>query len=127
MSNKLNGTVPTEGRLNGKITMNRPISISAIVDAVIEKINRKTFITLFADKWDTIEERRHIQVVEVPTVTNKSELRIDITPEQALIFSQKDITFIVGNGNGVVTVECIGQKPANDYEIQIKIEEVSII
>lgn len=127
MSNTLNGTVATEGTIKGTVANNMPISIDAIVKKAIGSINRKTFITLFADKWETIEERRHIQVIDVPTVTSESELRIDITPEQALIFSQKDITFIVGNDNGVVTVECIGQKPTNDYTIQLKITEVNII
>lgn len=124
MSNVLNGTVATEGTIKGAVTMNTPISIDAIVSKALERFNRITDITLFADKWVTVEERRHLQVVDIPMVTNRSQLMVELSPEQVIIFSEKDITFLIGNDNCIVTVECIGQKPANDYTVQVKIQEV---
>ena len=40
------------------------------------------------------------------------------------VFYEKDITFVTENDGGVVTVYAIGQKPQNDYTIQVTITEV---
>ena len=65
------------------------------------------------------------QVVEIGGVTENSQ--VDLTPsvEQLAIFYEKDITFVTENEDGVVTVYVIGQKPVNDYTIQVTITEVS--
>ena len=44
--------------------------------------------------------------------------------EQLVIFYEKDLTFVTENEGGVVTVYAIGQKPTNDYTIQVTITEV---
>ena len=41
-------------------------------------------------------------------------------------FYEKDITFVTENEGGVVTVYVIGQKPTNDYTIQVTITEVDV-
>ena len=66
------------------------------------------------------------QVVNVTGVTKNSQ--VDLTPsvEQLAIFYEKDITFVTENDGGIVTVYAIGQKPQNDYIIQVTITEVSI-
>lgn len=84
------------------------------------------FITLYADKWITVDEDWYSQIVNIAGTTNKSQVRIDLTVEQVIIFRKKDITFLVGNKNGIITVHCIGQKPTNDYTMQVTIEEVNI-
>lgn len=68
----------------------------------------------------------HSQVVDIDGVTERSQ--VDLTPsvEQLVIFYEKDLTFVTENDGGVVTVYAIGQKPTNDYTIQVTITEVSL-
>lgn len=66
------------------------------------------------------------QVVTIDGITENSQ--IDLTPsvEQLAIFYDKSIGFVAENENGVVTVYAIGQRPENDYTIQVTITEVSV-
>lgn len=66
------------------------------------------------------------QVVTIAGVTENSQ--VDLTPsvEQLVVFYEKDLTFVTENEGGVVTVYAIGQKPTNDYTIQVTITEVSV-
>ena len=66
------------------------------------------------------------QVVSVEGVSKKSQ--VDLTPsvEQLVVFYEKDLTFVTENEDGVVTVYAIGQKPENDYTIQVTITEVNV-
>ena len=82
-------------------------------------------ITLPASNWvgDSIP---YSQVVAIDGVTEYSQ--VDLTPsvEQLVIFYEKDLTFVTENDGGVVTVYAIGQKPTNDYTMQVTIKEVSV-
>jgi len=66
------------------------------------------------------------QVVQIDGVTEYSQ--VDLTPsiEQLITFYDKDLGFVTENEDGVVTVYAIGQKPENDYTIQVTITEVSV-
>lgn len=66
----------------------------------------------------------YYQVVDIPGTTKNSQ--VDLTPsvEQLSIFHNKDLAFVTENENGVVTVYAIGQKPTNDYTIQVTLMEV---
>ncbi len=66
------------------------------------------------------------QAVTIPGVTENSQ--VDLTPnvQQLAIFHEKDLTFVTENDDGEVTVYAIGQKPANDYTIQVTITEVAV-
>lgn len=66
------------------------------------------------------------QVVSIPSVTQYSQ--VDLTPsvEQLAIFHDKDLAFVTENEDGVVTVYAIGDKPLNDYTMQVTIKEVSV-
>ena len=64
------------------------------------------------------------QVVSISGVTENSKIDINPSVEQLAIFHKKDIAFVTENEDGVVTVYCIGQKPVNDYSMQITITEV---
>ena len=66
------------------------------------------------------------QVVNIAGVTKNSQ--VDLTPsvEQLAVFYEKDLAFVTENEDGVVTVYAIGQKPKNDYTIQVTITEVNI-
>jgi hypothetical protein len=82
-------------------------------------------VTLPASAWVS-EGSLHSQVVEIEGVTEYSQ--VDLTPsvEQLAVFYEKDLTFVTENEDGVVTVYAIGQKPTNDYTIQVTITEVEV-
>ena len=83
-------------------------------------------VTLLADAWVDEGDHLYSQVVEIEGVTENSQ--VDLTPDvqQLAVFYDKDLTFVTENEDGVVTVYAIGQKPANDYTIQVTITEVDI-
>lgn len=82
-------------------------------------------VNLLASKW-VGEENAYYQVVDIDGVTQNSQ--VDLTPsvEQLVIFYDKSLAFVAENDNGVVTVYAIGQKPENDYKMQVTITEVYI-
>ena len=87
-----------------------------------------------ADKnqWeDDIDENgnnRYKQLVRVDNanITVNSKVDLQPTPEMLAIFQDKDLTFVAENEDCVVTIYCIGQKPANTYIIPVTVTEVSI-
>lgn len=83
------------------------------------------YVTLNASGWSG-ENHLHSQVVTIDGVTPNTQ--VDLTPsvEQLVIFYEKDITFVTENDGGVVTVYAIGQKPQNDYTIQVTMTEVMV-
>ena len=82
-------------------------------------------VELPSEKW-VGGDNLYSQVVTINGVTENSQ--VDLTPsvEQLVIFYEKDLTFVTENEDGIVTVYAIGQKPENDYTIQVTITEVSI-
>ena len=82
-------------------------------------------VNLLASKW-VGEDHLYSQVVNIEGVTEKSQ--VDLTPnvQQLLAFYEKDLAFVTENEDGVVTVFAIGQKPGNDYTIQVTITEVDV-
>lgn len=87
-------------------------------------VARISSVTLPAAKW-TGSNSLYSQVVTIPGVTATSQ--VDLTPsvEQLAVFYNKDLAFVTENEDGVVTVYAIGQKPMNDYTIQVTITEVT--
>lgn len=85
---------------------------------------RISYITLLADNW-VGKENLYSQIVSVDGATKNSQ--VDLTPsvEQLAVFYEKDLAFVTENEDGVVTVYAIGQKPQNDYTIQVTITEVA--
>ena len=93
------------------------------------------FITVYADQWIQVKDdngelidKRYYQPVTITnaTITPTSQVNLQLTPEQILIFRQKDLTFSTVNEDGNVRVCVIGQRPTNDYTIQATIEEVVV-
>lgn len=82
-------------------------------------------VNLLASNWIG-EKSPYSQVVSIEGVTPYSQ--VDLTPsiEQLVIFYEKDLGFVTENEDGVVTVYAIGQKPENDYTIQVTITEVNV-
>lgn len=83
------------------------------------------WVTILATAWEGADYLYH-QVVNIEGVTENSQ--VDLTPnvQQLAIFYEKDLTFVTENDGGVVTVYAIGQKPENDYTIQVTITEVDV-
>lgn len=81
-------------------------------------------VTLYASLWKG-DASPFSQTVTIRDVTPYSQ--VDLTPsvEQLAIFYNKDLAFVTENDNGEVTVYAIGQKPLNDYTIQVTITEVT--
>lgn len=86
-------------------------------------VARISYVDLPASGWKG-EQSPYSQVVSIAGVTENSQ--VDLTPsaEQLSVFHNKDLAFVTENEDGVVTVYAIGQKPANDYTIQVTITEV---
>lgn len=82
-------------------------------------------VTLLASKWKG-SASPYSQVVEIAGVTENSQ--VDLTPSiaQLAIFHDKDLAFVTENANGIVTVYALGDKPSNDYTIQVTITEVYV-
>lgn len=82
-------------------------------------------VTLLGNGWVGTESP-YSQVVTIAGVTAHSQ--VDLTPsvEQLAVFHDKDLAFVAENNGGVVTVYAVGQKPENDYTIQVTITEVDV-
>lgn len=95
----------------------------ALADLAINNSSRIAYVTLFSSAWKG-DESLYSQVVTIEGATKNSQ--VDLTPsvEQLAIFYNKDLTFVTENENGVITVYAIGQKPQNDYTIQVTLTEV---
>jgi hypothetical protein len=82
-------------------------------------------VNLLAENW-VGESSPYSQVVQIDGVTENTQ--VDLTPsiEQLVVFYEKDLGFVTENEDGIVTVYAIGQKPTNDYTIQVTITEVQV-
>ena len=88
---------------------------------------RIAYVDLLAANWQVDEATgTHCQIVEIDGVTEYSQ--VDLTPsiEQLVIFYDKDLGFVTENDGGEVKIYAIGQKPENDYTIQVTITEVDV-
>lgn len=144
----LEGSLSSSGEMQGSLSANlstlvtvgniekalgyMPANVEDIV-ALYNEINhmkenatsaRVSEITLLSKKWSG-KDYLYSQVVTVDGLTPNSQ--VDLTPsvDQLAIFYEKDLTFVTENDNGVLTVYAIGQKPSNDYVIQVTITEVA--
>lgn len=97
-----------------------------IVGGAITKPTAKiAYIELLSANW-VGDTSPYSQVVEIEGITPYSQ--VDLTPSiaQLVIFYEKDLGFVTENEDGIVTVYAIGQKPENDYTIQVTITEVNV-
>lgn len=96
----------------------------ARIFANIGSAARVAEVHLPAASWVASTSNYYSQVVDIPGITENSQ--VDLTPsvEQLNVFYDKDLAFVTENEDGVVTVYAIGQRPENDYTIQVTITEV---
>lgn len=80
-------------------------------------------IELLAAAWEG-ESSPYSQIVTIDGITVNSQVDLKPNAEQLSIFHNKDLAFVTENEYGVVTVYAIGDKPANDYTMQVSITEV---
>ena len=66
------------------------------------------------------------QVVAIDGITEYSQVDLNPSVEQLAIFHEKDLAFVTENDGGIVTVYAIGDKPQNDYTMQVTITEVNV-
>ena len=124
-TNVINGNISAEGTLKGKVQADTSFVTDAIVKKVLEQANKVASITLEASKWVGTSSP-YSQVINIAGITKNSKIDLNPTVEQLGIFHNKDLAFVVGNNNGTITVYCIGQKPTNDYTMQVTITEVAV-
>jgi hypothetical protein len=84
---------------------------------------RITNITLPASAW-TGADSLYSQEVAIDGITECSKVDLLPSVSQLAIFHNKDVAFVTENENGVVTVFAIGDKPTQDYTMQVQITEV---
>lgn len=96
-----------------------------ILGSLLRTSAKISYVDLIAENWIG-ESSPYYQVVDIDGVTEYSQ--VDLTPsiEQLVVFYEKDLGFVTENDDGIVTVYAIGQKPENDYTIQVTITEVDL-
>lgn len=85
-----------------------------------------TQVVLKSSAWITAADGLHSQVVAIDGITKYSKVDLLPSVEQLAIFHNKDVAFVTENEDGVVTVFAIGDKPTQDYTMQVSITEVTV-
>ena len=111
--------------LVGDTSVSEQINAAIANNSLSRQSARIAEINLLANNWVGTKSP-YSQVVSIDGVTEYSQ--VDLTPsiEQLVIFYEKDLGFVTENEDGVVTVYAIGQKPENNYTIQVTITEVYV-
>ena len=78
------------------------------------------------DSYGNNIEKRYYQNISIADITPNSKVDLQPSPEQLIIFHNKDLTFTTVNENGNIRVCAIGQKPTDTYTMQATVKEVII-
>lgn len=81
-----------------------------------------TSVSLIASRW--VGEGTYSQVVGLSGITEHTKVDLQPTPDQVKTFLEKTLAFVAENNDGVVTVYSIGDKPTDNYTIQVTLTEV---
>ena len=98
----------------------------AVLDALekyIDDMFGMSELSLRASDW-TGTESPYSQVVEVSGVTTNSKVDLNPTGEQLNSLATNRTILNTANDNGTVTVYAVGNKPIEDYTMQVTITEV---
>ncbi len=94
-------------------------------------VRRIAEITLKASEWKgsaSPYSQVVLPLIQGTKIEITANVQVDLTPsvEQLVKFHQKDLALVAENDDGVVTVYAIGDKPQNDYTMQVTLTEVTI-
>lgn len=98
-----------------------------ILGQISKPTARIAYVNLLAENWQVDETTgAYFQIVEIDGATEYSQ--VDLTPsvEQLVVFYDKDLGFVTENDGGEIKVFAIGQKPKDNYTIQVTITEVNL-
>ena len=116
----------------GKVSIGTTSNVPAPTDVndlvtkqyVDNKFSTKTAsVTLVADSW-TGTESPYSQVVTIDGVTANSKVDLNPTGEQLNSLAINRTILNTANDNGTVTVYAVGNKPTENYTMQVTITEV---
>jgi hypothetical protein len=82
------------------------------------------YVDLLASYWHGTESP-YAQTLVIDGTTENSKIDLNPSVDQLVKFYEKDIAFVVENDDGVITAYAIGQKPLDDYTMQVTITEVN--
>ena len=102
-----------------------PIDDIRVVLPAGGSVSKDRYVNLLAEKWEDTEiPHKYAQIVTIDGVTENSQ--VDLTPsaDQLAVFLDKALALVTENEDGIVTVYAIGQKPENDYTMQVTVTEV---
>ena len=83
-------------------------------------------ITISASKWGG-STSPYSQVVSVNGVNANSKLDLQPTPNIIASLQDSETSLMLTNNNGVVTAWAIGNKPTENYTVDVLITEVTIV
>ncbi len=95
-----------------------------IANASKAAVVKLSSVTLQASAWEGADSL-YSQVVSISGVTAYSKVDLLPSVEQLAIFFNKNVSFVTENEDSVVTVYAIGDKPTQDYTMQVQITEVA--
>lgn len=95
-------------------------------DRLEEKVKMRIgTITLLSLKW-TGSSGLYWQTVQLAGITAFSQVDLKPSPAQMARFQEMDIAFTTVNEDGVLTVYAIGDRPVEDYTMDVSITEVRV-
>lgn len=98
--------------------------VSALETKVPVKIDE---VTLLAENWQLDDDGSYSQVLDIPDATPKSLVEFKFTMAQLIVLHDKDVAFSTKNIGGVIVAQAMGTKPANDYTVQVTIQEAEFV
>ena len=119
MQVKASGNTQARGEIAGASSM------SGIYKSGHSYVSVCSMVTLLASAW-VGDDSPYSQVVTIDKATKNSKIDLQPSVEQLAIFHDKDLAFVTENDDGVITVYAIGDRPTNDYTIQVTITEVAV-
>ena len=86
------------------------------------------YVTLLSVNWKGDESPYYQDNVEIEgiAITPCSKVNLQPSAEQLTIFHDKDLAFVTENEDGNVTIYVLGDKPTNDYTMQVTVTEVKV-
>lgn len=84
-------------------------------------------VTLLAEKWQLEDDGYYTQVLDIPDATPNSLVEFKFTMAQLIVLHEKDVAFSTKNTGGVIVAKALGTKPANDYTVQVTIQEAEFV